>query len=134
MKIKYTLLILLTLFTVKANAAVGCSTYGGLYPNSNGTTNPATGNIQYKNTDYIMFRNWDEDPNCGIRANKIVNYSPTTQCDVIGVQNWGMMVVYNPADNNCVNNVPIDDYVLPAVLIIGIVAYCRLRGQVTFEA
>lgn len=128
MKIVYTLSILLTFFTVKTNAAIGCSTYNGLYPNSNGTTNPATGNIQYKNTDYIAFRYWEEDPNCGIRDTKIVKYSPYTQCDVIGVQNWGELVVYNPADNSCVE-VPIDDYVFPAVLIMGMVAYCRLRGM-----
>lgn len=128
MKIIYTLLILLTFFTIKTNAAVGCSTYNGLYPNSNGTTSSSTGNIQYKNTDYIEFRTWDDDPRCGIRDYKVIRYSPYTQCDVIGVQNWGELVVYNPADNSCVE-VPIDDYVLPAVFIMGIVAYCRLRGM-----
>lgn len=128
MKIIYTLLILLTFYTVKTNAAVGCSTYNGLYPNSNGTTSSSTGNIQYRNTDYIAFRNWDEDPKCGIRDNRIMTYSPYTQCDVIGVMEWGQLVVYNPADNNCVE-VPFDDYVLPAVFIMGIVAYCRLRGM-----
>lgn len=127
MKFVYTLLIIVIFAVVEVNAAVGCSTYNGLYPNSNGTTNPSTGNIYYKSTDYIVFRTWDNDPRCGIRDNKITTYSPYTQCDVVGVMNWGMLVVYNPADNNCIE-VPIDDYVLPALLLIGGVAYFRIRN------
>lgn len=127
MKILYTFLLITIFFVSKSKADIGCSTYNGLYPNSNGTINPATGNVYYKNTDYIAFRYWDNDPNCGIRENKISKYKPSTACDIMGGSNWGELVIYNPADNNCVE-VPIDDYIMPVMLIVGGIAYIRIRS------
>ena len=125
MKIIFTILFIIAFSIPKTNAAVGCSTYQGLYPNSNNTINPATGNVYYKNTGYIEFRTWDDDPKCGIRDNRII--ATSTPCDVIGVRNYGNLVNYNPADNNCVS-VPIDDYVFPAILLISGYAYFRIRS------
>ena len=127
MKIIFTILFIIAFSIPKTNAAVGCSTYNGLYPTSNGAINPGTGNVYYQNTDYIAFRTWDNDPNCGIRNNKIKKYKPTTACDIIGGPNWGELVNYDPNDNNCVE-VPIDDYVLPAILLISGYAYFRIRS------
>ena len=124
MKFLYLLLFIFTFSVLKLNAAVGCSTYNGLYPNSNNTINPGTGNPYYKNTDYILFRTYDQDPNCGIRNNKITSLN--TPCDVIGVRDYGVLVTYSPSDNNCVQ-VPFDDYVMPAILLIGSLAYFRIR-------
>ena len=124
MKIIYTILFIIAFSVSNAYAAVGCSTYQGLYPNSNNTINPATGNVYYKNTGYIEFRTWDNDPRCGIRDNKII--ATSTPCDVTGVRNYGTLVNYNPADNNCVS-VPIDDYVLPTIILISSIAYYRIR-------
>ena len=119
---------ILSLFVFQyTNAAVGCSTYNGLYPNTNGAINPSTGNIYYNNSGHIAYRYYQQDPNCGIRDNRIKKYSPATPCDVMGVRNWGELVNYNPRDNNCVE-VPFDDYVFPVLLIIGGVAYLRIRG------
>ena len=95
MKILFTILICLVLFINKANAATGCSTYDGLYPNSNSTISSNTGNIQYKNTNYIVFRTWDNDPRCGIRNNKVID-EPYLQKN-ISMEDFGPVQV--PEDN-----------------------------------
>lgn len=126
-KFFYIFSILSFFFASYTSAAVGCSIYSGLYPNKNGSINPSTGNVYYNNTGYIAYRYYPQDPNCGILETKIKSYTPATRCDVIGIRTWGELVNYNPKDNNCVE-VPLDDYVLPILLIIGGIAYLRIRG------
>ncbi|WP_316803672.1 hypothetical protein [Pedobacter nototheniae] len=123
---KFAWLILLCLCSGIVSANVGCSTYNGLYPNSMGTTNPATGNIYYKNSGYIAFRYYDQDPNCGIRDNKITIFSPFSYCDVAGIRNYGVLVVYNPADNSCMQ-MPLDDFAIPFFVILSFGAYLHLK-------
>lgn len=129
---KFAWLILLCLCSEIVSANVGCSVYSGLYPNSMGTNNIATGNVIYKNTGYIAYRYYDQDPNCGIRDNKITNYSPFTYCDVSGVRTYGILVVYNPADNSCLP-MPIDDFAAPFFVFLSLAAFVHLKYKTNYK-
>lgn len=118
------IIIVCLLFNTDAFSATGCSTYQGLYPNSLNTTHVTTGNAYYANTNYIQYRTWDDDPRCGIRDNKFTSLGQA--CDVKDVRDYGALVSYNPNDNNCQVNLPLDDYIWVLMLLVGGVAYFRL--------
>lgn len=117
MRLKFVIFILFITVALQAKlfAVTGCSTYQGLYPNSLNTTHSTTGNVYYNNTNYIVYRTYDQDPRCGIRENKVV--SQGVPCDVIGVRDYGVLVTYNPADNSCMVNVPLDDHCYLLVIV-----------------
>lgn len=120
------MLLVVCLFANTVKADVGCSTYNGLYPNAIGNKNPLTGNPNYYNTGYIAFRYYDQDPNCGIRDNKISLYSPFTYCDVSGIRNYGVLVTYNPADNSCMK-LPLDHTMEFALPLFAAFAFLTVR-------
>lgn len=120
----FLIVIVSLLISNKVFSATGCSTYQGLYPNSLNTTHVTTGNVYYDNTGYIEFRTWDDDPRCGIRDNKVISLGQA--CDVNGVRDWGVLVSYDPADNNCQVNLPLDDYIWVLGVILGGLAYLKL--------
>lgn len=107
--------ILFSLFTIVAEANLACNTGNYLYPNATGGYN-SSGDPLYYNTNPITIRWWDQDPNCGIRDNKIkYRTNGDDNCQIVGGA-WGVIYVYNPADNNCIP-LPIDDYI-PLILIL----------------
>jgi len=127
MNFRFLLLAISLLLCGSAGANTGCSTYNGLYPNGLNSTNALTGNVNYDNTNYIAYRYYDQDPNCGIRSNRVATYSPLTNCDVRGVRTYGILVTYNPADNSCMP-LPMDDLVLPAMAISGSLAFLAIKN------
>jgi hypothetical protein len=126
-KIVFFLSLLLSSFYVKAN--YGCNIGNYIYPNATGGHNNS-GDPLYYNSDPITIRWWDQDPNCGIRDNKI--YARTNgddNCEVNG-SNWGVVYYFNPADNNCIP-LPIDDYVWVLVFLVGGVGALAIRKRVS---
>lgn len=98
---------------------IGCSTYQGLYPNPSMSTNPATSNPYYENTDYIRYRFFEGDTGCGLRDTKFSAVGGA--CDVKGVRNYGALVSY---DTNDVLPCPLDSclvYLGGLISTIGII-------------
>jgi hypothetical protein len=127
-KIIFIACLLLSALCARAN--YGCNIGNYIYPNATGGKN-STGDPMYYNTNPITIRWWDQDPNCGIRDNKI--YARTNgddNCEVSG-KNWGVVYYYNPADNNCVP-LPLDDYVWVMMLGIGGFCFWLLRKKIGF--
>ncbi len=124
-KIIFIFALLLSAFFAQAD--YGCNTGNLIYPNARGT-NDANGDPRYYNTNPITIRWWDQDPNCGIRSNKIyTRTSGDDNCAVDGT-NTGVVYYYNPNDNNCIP-LPLDDYVWVMILAMGGIGYYILRKK-----
>jgi hypothetical protein len=84
-KIILLLSFLLSSFYVEAN--YGCNIGNYIYPHATGGVN-SSGDPKYYSTEPITIRWWDQDPNCGIRDNKIYARSNgDDNCEVNG-SNW----------------------------------------------
>lgn len=117
--LKYIIASILLLISFNSMANYGCNVGNQIYPNATGGVN-ASGYPTYYASEPITIRWWDEDPNCGIRDNRISPRSNNEdKCQVNGV-NWGTVYYFNPADNSCKPmNLPLDDYTWAILLVVG---------------
>lgn len=126
----YFIYLILFVFTNNANAtSYGCNLGNEIYPNATGGVN-SNGYPTYYNSNPIPIRWWDEDPKCGIRDNKIrMRSNSEDKCQVIG-NNWGVVYKFNHADNSCkVTPVPIDDYIFPIMICLGVLAVYHISRK-----
>lgn len=123
--------ILFSLSTIIAGASLACNTGNYLYPNATGGYN-SSGDPLYYNTNPITIRWWDQDPNCGIRDNKIkYRTNGDDNCQIVG-GSWGVIYVYNASDNNCIP-LPIDDYIPLLVLLVALTGAYFLRKRLAVK-
>ena len=127
------LFLVLSLFSKRSFADIGCNLGNDIFPTSSNLNN-ASGYPYYNNSGSFPIRWWNEDPRpCGIRDNKITaivimkDGQNDAKCQILGTNNWGMLYSYNPLDNTC--NLPLDDYIPLFILIFSAFGFYYLRKR-----
>lgn len=128
-------LIIICAFKVKAE--VGCSDGTYIYTKPNGTfiiENSDNHIPRYQSSPRIYIKNWSRD-NCGIPREKVDAYftatsakNPNGKC-AIGNQYASRQLIYNPADNDCVQ-LPLDDYIGIFILATGAIGAYFINKKV----